>query len=189
MRFRRINQKTINCIITREDMTRNGIVPGDLFEHKKEAMDFIKKVIRKAARAENVEISGEYGSMKITVLPDESVSLTFSAEIPAGGKDPEQDRENEQYLYSFRSMRNVLRCAEGIPEYMEPETSLYETEEGYALIVSRGYIKGTDFERFLLLLNEFGILETTHTERILSIKEHNKCLLRSNAMQQLKKMR
>ena len=48
MEFKRINKDTITCIITEDDMDEQGIKLEDLFEKKKEAMDFLHEVMRKA---------------------------------------------------------------------------------------------------------------------------------------------
>ncbi len=78
MYFKRINDTTINCVITPEDLHNNGIRIDDLFERKKEAMDYLRAVIVQAAKEENFDLGGEYASMRVTVLPDHSISLTLS---------------------------------------------------------------------------------------------------------------
>ncbi len=78
MKFRRINETTINCIISQEDMFERGIRLDDFFERKREAMDYLRRVIIEAARQENFNLEGEYTSMRVTVLPDHSLSLTLS---------------------------------------------------------------------------------------------------------------
>ena len=78
MKFRKINEKTINCIITQDDMKKHGINLDDLFDRKKNAVEFIKAIIAKAARSVNFNMKNEYTSMRLSVLPDHSVSLTIS---------------------------------------------------------------------------------------------------------------
>ena len=78
MKFRRINETTINCIISQEDMFEKGIRLDDFFDRKREAMEYLKRVIIEAARQENFNLEGEYTSMRVSVLPDHSLSLTLS---------------------------------------------------------------------------------------------------------------
>lgn len=78
MYFKRVNDTTITCVITEKDLADNGIEIDDLFERKKEAMEYLKSVILEAAHSENFRLDGEYTSMRITVLPDHSISLTLS---------------------------------------------------------------------------------------------------------------
>ena len=51
--FRRVNSKTIRCIISEQDMLQSGIKLDDIFERKQKAIDFIKGIISKAVEAEN----------------------------------------------------------------------------------------------------------------------------------------
>ena len=78
MEFRRINKDTVTCIITEDDMFEQGIKLEDLFEKKKEAMDFLHEVMKKAEEEVDYKPTGAFMPMQITVLPDHSISLTLS---------------------------------------------------------------------------------------------------------------
>ena len=45
MIFRRIDSKTVNCIITPQDMENHGIRLDDLFERKEQAMEFLHMIL------------------------------------------------------------------------------------------------------------------------------------------------
>ena len=78
MIFRRIDSKTVNCIITPQDMENHGIRLDDLFERKEQAMEFLHMIVGEAQRRVNFKPDGAVTSMQMTVLPDHSVSLTLS---------------------------------------------------------------------------------------------------------------
>ncbi len=78
MEFKRINKDTVNCIITEDDMEEQGIKLEDLFEKKKEAMDFLHDVMKKAEEEVDYKPTGSFMPMQITVLPDHSISLMLS---------------------------------------------------------------------------------------------------------------
>lgn len=78
MEFKRINKDTVTCIITEDDMDEQGIKLEDLFEKKKEAIDFLHDVMRKAEEEVDYKPSGSFMPLQITVLPDHSISLTLS---------------------------------------------------------------------------------------------------------------
>ena len=78
MKFRKINDTTINCIITQDDLKKHGLDLDDLFDRKKKAVEFIKRIILKAASCVDMNMKNDYTSMRISVLPDQSVSLTIS---------------------------------------------------------------------------------------------------------------
>ena len=80
MKIRRINENTISCIITPEDLRENGFRIDDFFDRKKEAVDFIRQAVVKAARSENFKLEGELTTMRISILPDHSLSLLITRE-------------------------------------------------------------------------------------------------------------
>lgn len=90
MKFRKINDTTINCIITQDDLKKHGILLDDLFDRKKNAVEFIKRIILKAASSVNLSIKNDYTSMRISVLPDQSVSLTISQDPVESARIREQ---------------------------------------------------------------------------------------------------
>ena len=90
MKFRKINETTINCIITQDDLRKHGIDLDDLFDRKKNAVEFIKRIILKAASSVNMNMKNDYTSMRISVLPDQSVSLTISQDPAASALIREQ---------------------------------------------------------------------------------------------------
>ena len=64
MKFTRINKDTVNCIITEDDLDEQGIKLEDLFERKKEAMDFLHEVVERASEEvdlDNLVIEDEFG--------------------------------------------------------------------------------------------------------------------------------
>ena len=83
MEFKRIDKDTVNCIITEDDMFEQGIKLEDLFEKKKEAMDFLHEVMKKAEEEVDYKPTGAFMPMQITVLPDHSISLTLSENASA----------------------------------------------------------------------------------------------------------
>ncbi len=78
MKYRRIDEKTINCLISQEDLREHGLEIQDLFEKKKEAMEFLHIVVDEAAREVDFHPQGAITSMQISVMPDKSVSLVLS---------------------------------------------------------------------------------------------------------------
>ena len=78
MKFTRVDNETVNCLITQEDLDEQGIELQDFFDRKQEAMDFIKEVLERAAEEVDYHPGGAYLPMQITVLPDRSLSITIS---------------------------------------------------------------------------------------------------------------
>ena len=78
MEIRKINDTTIRCIITQQDLEEYEIDLDDLIEHRPRAMQFLRSVMDEAARKENVRVDGPFTSMQIRVLKDHSICLTLT---------------------------------------------------------------------------------------------------------------
>ena len=158
MKFRKINDTTINCIITQDDLKKHGIDLDDLFDRRKNAVEFIRRIIIKAASSVNLNIKNDYTSMRISVLPDQSVSLTISqdpvesakirehkemAAQPAerktaapemmgrapGRRMPAAISDNGTYIFRFAAVMDTVKCCRILAFCRGIETSLYFVKE------------------------------------------------------------
>ena len=158
MKFRKINDTTINCIITQDDLKKHGIDLDDLFDRRKNAVEFIRRIILKAASSVNLNIKNDYTSMRISVLPDQSVSLTISQDPVESAKirehkemaaQPGENRydapevkkrasvrrapalisDNGTYIYQFPSVMDSVKCCRILASCKGIETSLYFVRE------------------------------------------------------------
>jgi len=151
MEFKRINKDTVTCIITEDDMFEQGIKLEDLFEKKKEAMDFLHEVMKKAEEEVDYKPTGAFMPMQITVLPDHSISLTLSENASASfseilknltekagiqipknvlediGDSASEDRINRlnEYLKSLKQLSNSVKDIMGNPDNMQDNTDKY----------------------------------------------------------------
>lgn len=78
MKFTRINEHTVNCIITADDMDEQGLSIEDLFAKSEESMAFLQEILQRAAEEVDYRPSSSFLPMQMMVLPDQSVSLTLS---------------------------------------------------------------------------------------------------------------
>lgn len=216
MKFRRVNDTTINCIITQDDLKEYGLHIDDLFERKKEAEEFFRGIMAEAARQENFNLESEFASMKIAVLPDHSISLTLSEDPgasaairkvrelagksvrPARGSDKGSAAGGEaskqapaaQYMFRFETLSEAALGASRLCG-TGIRTSLYrdQAEGFYFLIASKTDQAGHDFEHLVLPLNEFGSLVTGNAGTIAHFREHAQCILKEDAAELLAAVR
>lgn len=82
MKFSRINETTIGCYLTQEDLANSGINLDDIMERKSNAMEYLRRVILEAAKAENFRLDAGVTTMQIRAMMDGSLSLTLSCTEP-----------------------------------------------------------------------------------------------------------
>ena len=214
MKIRKINDTTINCIITQEDLEKHGINLDDLFDRKKKAVEFIRGIIMKAASSVNLNMKNDYTSMKLSVLPDRSVSLTISQDPVESNKirqakeqsDSQQEpkkpakvRRNKErtipagsdtYVYQFASLRDMAACSRMLACVPGIGTSVYFVDQTgfYYLVIEKDADSAKDCDGMILRVNEFGKMVNCSDKTLAYIREHSSCILRSRAAQQISEL-
>lgn len=126
MKFRRINDTTIRCIVSREDMQEYGIALEDFFKNKGKVHDFLHVVVEKAEEEVGYEPRDGMLSMQIMPIGPNSISITFT-----------EGDENERADMLMQSIKDTIRGmieADSNQEYLEytgldDEEGVYEEEE------------------------------------------------------------
>lgn len=245
MRFTRINENTVNCIITAEDMDEQGLSIEDLFRKKDEAMAFLREIIARAAEEVDYRPNGSYLPMQMTVLPDQSISLTLSedagntlAEVlrsladrlraflediaalrgdadgaPDQAVIEERTRENSdearlqdivsklrnhEFVFSFDSLRTVIRFAKSLSVPVCVKSSLYKdaAKDTWYLLLTPFAAEGIivdigednpDVARATLYLhaNDYGTFVTIEKRFILHMQENMDCIIAGEALERL----
>lgn len=87
MRYKKINDATVQCIITAEDMLEYGLTLSDIFERNEKGEGFLRDIIERAHDEIGYQINGENIAMQITPLKDKGLVVTFTDESPMGFRD------------------------------------------------------------------------------------------------------
>ncbi len=87
MKYKKINDATVQCIITQEDMMEYGLTLSDIFERNEKGEEFLRDVIERAHDEVGYQISNGNIAMQITPLKDQGMVVTFTDESPAAFKD------------------------------------------------------------------------------------------------------
>ncbi|MCM1253489.1 MAG: adaptor protein MecA [Clostridium sp.] len=106
MKYKKINEATVQCIISGEDMEEYGLTLADIFERNEKGEGFLRDVVERAHDEVGYRLNGDNIAMQITPIRDEGLVITFSDEGMAGfqnmlehikevlsGLDPESMRE------------------------------------------------------------------------------------------------
>ena len=84
MQYRRVDEDTIQCIVTGEDMSERGITLGDLLSRSERAEGFLRELIEGAHEEIGYEIRGTSLSLQITPLDSEGMIITITNDTTAG---------------------------------------------------------------------------------------------------------
>lgn len=85
--FRRIDENTIRCIITEEDMQEYNVEINDFFRDRQKVNEFLHAVVERAAEEIGYEVQHGMLSMQLVPLPKNRLAITFSDKPELGLKD------------------------------------------------------------------------------------------------------
>ena len=195
MKIRKINDTTINCIITQDDLKKHGIDLDDLFDRRKNAVEFIRRIILKAASSVNLNIKNDYTSMRIKIREHKEMASEQGERKRddkevirhASARRTQLTSDSGTYVFQFSSVMETAKCCRILASCRGIETSLYFVREtgAYYLLVAKGTDPSEDYSSIVLSLNEFGSMVSCDEITLAYLKEHSDCILRSRAAQQI----
>ena len=120
MKFTRINENAIRCVITKEEMYDYGIEISEIVDNRDKAEDFLRRVMQEARYELNYKTSGGALSVQIAVLPEGDVAMTIAEADPS--RIVGQMKMLKDYLEDFqRILEGKVAEQKGIPAKQEQE--------------------------------------------------------------------
>ena len=214
MKYKKINDATVQCIITAEDMLEYGLTLADIFERNEKGEGFLRDIIERAHDEIGYQINGENIAMQITPLKDKGLVVTFTDESPMGFKDilqhlkdvlqgvsdevsrQEQEAAREQEsvfdenrrMFVFASLYQVMQYTASIPNTLSVKSHLYKEGDVYYLVLEKNRLSYKTFNKISAQAVEFGNLIAVSEERMQYLEEHGECLIADRAVSRLRRI-
>ena len=83
MKFTRINENSIRCIISRQEMDAAGVKIDDLMDNRAKAEEFLRFVLQEARTELNFRATGDSLNVQLSVMQDGDISLMISDDANA----------------------------------------------------------------------------------------------------------
>ena len=77
MQFKRLDENTVRCILSEEDMEQRGLEFEDFFTNKDKTKSFLEDIVRQAQEEVGYEVASDSVAMQVMPLPDNRLALTF----------------------------------------------------------------------------------------------------------------
>lgn len=78
MTFQKLDEHTVRCILSEEDMIEHGLRIEDFFTNKDKARSFLEDVVKQAHDEVGYETNGDTLAMQVMPLPKNGLAITFS---------------------------------------------------------------------------------------------------------------
>ena len=159
MKYKKINEATVQCIVSADDMAEYGLALSDIFERNERGEEFLRDIIERAHDEVGYQISNGNIAMQITPLKDNGLVVTFTDEGPAAFKEMLQnlkevlqefsaelagqeecaretlqtpdDFDENRRMFVFRTMHQTMQYAATIPNTYSVRSHLYKEGEAY----------------------------------------------------------
>lgn len=216
MRYKKINDATVQCIITAEDMLEYGLTLSDIFERNEKGEGFLRDIIERAHDEIGYQINGENIAMQITPLKDKGLVVTFTDESPMGFKDilqhlkdvlqgvseefgrqgdaesggsqPVETFDENRRMFVFASLHQVMQYTASIPNTLSVKSHLYKEGDVYYLVMEKNRLSYKMFNKISAQAVEFGNLIAVSEERMQYLEEHGECLIADRAVSRLRRI-
>lgn len=84
MKFKKIGEDKIRCVITKQEMEQNGIELGDFISDQEKTQSFIRDILAEACETLGIETHAKAYSVQMTVMPEGDVALLISPDSSSG---------------------------------------------------------------------------------------------------------
>lgn len=217
MKYKKINDATVQCIVSADDMTAYGLTLSDIFERNERGEEFLRDIIERAHDEVGYQINNGNIAMQITPLKDDGLVVTFTDEGPMAFKEMLQNlkevlqefsaelagqeeqskgkaqQANKEFdenrrMFVFRTMHQTMQYAATIPNTYSVKSHLYKEGEVYYLVLEKNRLSYKMFNKISAQAVEFGNLIAVSEERMQYLEEHGECLIRDRAVSKLRRI-
>lgn len=218
MKYKKINDATVQCIVSADDMSEYGLTLSDIFERNERGEEFLRDIIERAHEEVGYQINNGNIAMQITPLKDNGLVVTFTDEGPAAFKEMlqnlkevlqefsaelagQEERERSRVaaqkageydenrrMFVFASMHETMQYAATIPNTYSVKSHLYKEGGDYYLVLEKNRLSYKAFNRISAQAVEFGNLIAVSEERMQYLEKHGECLIRNRAVSRLRRI-
>ncbi len=212
MKFFRVNDTTIKCMIPVSDLAERGITPEDIVGQKKEALQFLHDVIMMGAREVGISETEQFTTLQLAIINQnmlvmlaskgdcrkevedfwKELNAQLTPRLPAPNKAaprPGLVPQGAGLVFSVDSLYDAVKLAELLPLGAGSMlSSLYKdpVKGGFYLVLEPSAGWGGAFPALFCLTSEFGQLKVTEAAGLSFLKEQLVPILKENALSSLR---
>ena len=206
MKIERIDDKTVKCFLSNEELEEYDIDYKDFVTRSDKAKEVVQEIIEQAEEEVGYKPPKYAFDLQIMMLPDEGLVLVLSEKEPLENKSGAQllqalqemkrvfeekkaaEAQKPQFaIFAFRNIGRVIEYAAVLPTNLRIDSTLYRMEDGtcYAY-VRKGGASYERYSRACIQAMEFAALYAADEQKLRYLEEHGECLIREKALKKLR---
>lgn len=139
MKFEKMENGSLRCTLTQDDLEQNGIELEDFFSNTPNAREFLEKLIRIAEDEVGYKTSGNMMSIQAAIMSEDEIVLTFSDSQVSGSEILEHIRN----MFQSSAQKEIEEDKPDIKDDIlreagnqQEEAHTQEKKEGYAYLLT-----------------------------------------------------
>ena len=213
MKFKKIDDTKLQCILYQEDMFNYNITMEDFMGNDPAKIhELLDIVIEEAYQQIGVDMDGTVMSLQLVPQPNQSLLLTisgsrgndtghhshsiesFSAAFGVADNKEKQDMDivkqamDLAIMFKFQNMEDVEDFCMTAPARRGLDSALYKGEDGsYYMLIERTTLSEARFISFITNILEYSELYSSGTAAVAAVREHCDVLVGKNAINTVKR--
>lgn len=205
MEFSRDGNNVIRCVISEEEIEELGYTIDDIISNGVRTQQFMNQIFDLAEQEFDTKFELGIKSVRADILPDHTISLTFSEHPGTEGvmdhiKDivngilntiPKQKWDPVKaiiVLFAFEELDTLMRYAKQVKVENIPFNQLYKFDGIYFLMMDMTDSKESDVKMLSALTDEYAADIFVGAEKRAFIYEHGKEIIKERAIEQLREI-
>ena len=202
MKFSKIGKHTIRCVISEQEIQDLGYTIEEIMSNGERTQEFMNQIFDMAEQSFETKLELGIKTVRADFMSDHTLALTFS-EHPGSDEMMEHLKDIVNGLMNAIPQQkwaqiNEARQNEGNPDQVPvydtimppdlPMGQLYKYEDRYMLILTFSGMEEGSLRRLSNLTDEYAQDILVGAERKAFIQEHGICILKNDALQQLRQL-
>ena len=195
MEFAVIDRRTLQCVMSAEEIEEYGMNRKELFKNDEKVKEFFSVIMNKTQQETGYYKTNGDVAVQASFLPDESVEITFCVGVENSFRKRKAQIEEQEEI-SRVSLGTVIFKSRNLPDMMDfcrqmsvvPQAELYVYRGIYYLLAQ---LEGYDPYEIAVLFNlaDEYIDAVCYTQSIVAcLREHGSCMLEENAAMTLREI-
>jgi len=207
MKFKRVDQKTVRCIISEDEIIERGLNIEDLLHNGDKVQEFLNEVVDLAEAETGFKLTSGIQAVQAAFLPNKDIVFTFSDQ-PQGpglektleqwkdlflesqtGNSKQKDSEQKQILEQkdlyltipFQTISKAAHFSSHIPFNLLCESKLYRWKKEYYLLIIIKNVTSQMRQTMDAILGEYANRCSKSSARTYYIQEHGEAILPKDA--------
>lgn len=215
MKIERIDDKTVKCFLSNEELEEYDIDYKDFLTRSDKAREVVQEIIHQATEEVGYKPPNFAFDLQIMMLPDQGLLLTFSEKDPTDIKDgaqlieylkemkkalqqTQQNLEEQepqtakmpvknpyQVIFMFENLGTIMELAKLVPANLRISSALYFMDNKYYLWIHKGSAAYERYSKMCIQTMEYGSIYGAEEEKWVYLREHGECIIAEKALRRL----